>query len=368
MASGLSFAGTIALAVAPVRENHGLIPLPSSDALVPAQNGFTCMATPAAWLDAFRRQHVRRHHVPEHSSLRYRPARRPRSSNATVAPLIPRQVLQMSKNATRELHGPNAEWMASWWTQNPDWEYFLLDDADCADFVARFASPREQLAYARVAYGAQRADLSRYILLRELGGVYADTDAELFRPLALFVPSNASMMTPDVFSSDFMAYSPRHPFLTQTVDEVVQRVNNETERQAASAGASHCKDQHSCVIRITGPIAYSMAMVGAARRFCKTGSSSGAHPTPAACARSDDKAARAMHICPRKPGPPKLGWYCDAVQHWDCRNTAARRSCGASHYSNGGKFFRLQATAADALGPALRAAEACRRPSVEPTA
>lgn len=320
-----------------------------------------CPATALEWLQKFRERHQATvEEQQDHAApLRYRPG----SGLGLASQRIPRRVFQVAKNATAELRSHNRKWMSSWWRLNPGHEYLLLDDEDCADFIARYASVATQLAYARLAHGAQRSDLFRYVVLRELGGVYADTDAQLLEPLDSFVPANASMIFPlrggVPVSADFMAYEAHHPFLDQAVEEVVQRVHNETNK-VATGERKRCHGSHECVIRITGPIAYSMALVGSARRFCATGPTSGAFPTAEVCATAELEPVRAMHVCGFH-GEAKLGFYCGAVQHWDCRNTDAKRDCGASHYSKADSFFLPEATVADALGPAFDEASECAR-------
>ncbi len=79
----------------------------------------------------------------------------------------------------------------------------LLDDAACADFIDRFCSDDERLGYASLLTGASRSDLFRLFWLRELGGVYADLDAELTLPLREMLPLNASMLAPHSFEPEF---------------------------------------------------------------------------------------------------------------------------------------------------------------------
>ena len=288
-----------------------------------------CALTPEQWLQRFRNTHGGKLTGGESTLAQYHPPR----VHPTSRSRIPRRVMQMAKNASAELRGSNAQWMRTWWGKhNPDWEYVLLDEADCTDFVQRFASPTEQLAYARVLHGAQRSDMLRLLFLRSLGGVYVDTDAELLTPLSRVVPQNASMVAPHLFQSDFLAFEPDNPFLRMALDQAVQRVNNATTRLAQGID---CGDSHGCVVRITGPTAFMMAMVGAAREYCSTGSTSGALPDQHVCRTSSLEAARTMHRCPpsRVRDHDPVNTYCDAVVHWDCRNSKKHRECGASHYS-----------------------------------
>ena len=79
----------------------------------------------------------------------------------------------------------------------------LLDDDACADFIDRFCSDDERLGYARLLTGASRSDLFRLFWLREMGGVYADLDAELTLPLREMLPPTASMLAAHGFEPEF---------------------------------------------------------------------------------------------------------------------------------------------------------------------
>ena len=63
--------------------------------------------------------------------------------------------------------------------RNADWEYRFYDDADSADFIRTKCSPRvfDQFNRINPEYGAARADIFRYLLMYEYGGVYLTSRA-----------------------------------------------------------------------------------------------------------------------------------------------------------------------------------------------
>lgn len=65
----------------------------------------------------------------------------------------------------------------------PGYRVSWYDDADCLAFMQAHASARAQQAYRRIPHPAHRADLWRYHVLQELGGVYLDVDLVLKVPL-----------------------------------------------------------------------------------------------------------------------------------------------------------------------------------------
>jgi len=110
------------------------------------------------------------------------PIYRGRPSEGARDTLIPRIVHQTWKD--RDVPKRFSKYMASWRKIHPDWEFKFWTDADLAEVVAaRYPEYREMyLAYPKPI---MRADLGRYLVLREFGGIYADVDAEA---LASFEP------------------------------------------------------------------------------------------------------------------------------------------------------------------------------------
>ncbi|MCE9648478.1 MAG: glycosyltransferase [Parvibaculum sp.] len=93
--------------------------------------------------------------------------------------IIPKIIHQLWKDETiPERYRALSE---SWRKHHPGWEYRLWTDADIRAFVAS-----EYPSFLSIfdAYNEPvcRADAGRYLILRKLGGVYADLDTECFRP------------------------------------------------------------------------------------------------------------------------------------------------------------------------------------------
>ena len=109
-----------------------------------------------------------------------------------------------------------------------------------------------------------------------------------------------------------------------------------------------CKSPHECVIRVTGPLAYTSG-VGAA-----THSPGGCRnrirtPQQRECKDAADPLLRTMHVCEKDAGTIWNSWSCGFARHWDCRNSEQRRSCPKKHYARTKLFFDL----ADQGDPAL---------------
>ncbi len=91
---------------------------------------------------------------------------------------IPRVFHQIWINATSpDLPPVYARYRDSWLAHHPGWDYRLWN-LDNLPFVSR-----HQALYPRCGSYAQMADILRYELLFELGGVYLDTDFECLKPI-----------------------------------------------------------------------------------------------------------------------------------------------------------------------------------------
>ena len=153
----------------------------------------------------------------------------------------------------------------SWWNHNPDFDVMLFDDSDTTEFVSRFASDSEWLAYSRCLVGAQRADLFRVYFIRTLGGFYVDVDLELRAPLRSIIPHNASVVTSERWEIEFMAYEPAHPVLAHVADVVTANVNRAAELWR-TGHPDRCTGPHSCIIWTTGPHAHRAAVIDFTKR------------------------------------------------------------------------------------------------------
>lgn len=140
--------------------------------------------------------------------------------------MIPRILHQTWKDAA--IPAAFAGYVEGWKRLHPGWDFRLWTDVDLAEFVeSRCAAHRELFhAYAKPV---MRADLGRYLLLREFGGVYADIDCEALANVEPLLMSEAPLFAfePDshaalefVRSRDFRSIvsnavilsPPGHPF------------------------------------------------------------------------------------------------------------------------------------------------------------
>ena len=72
-----------------------------------------------------------------------------------------------------------------------------------------------------------RCDLWRYLLIWSEGGVYADADAVLQRPLrAVLLPTDQALtgLGQDALEQYVLAYAPYHPIIRRVLEQAVAQV------------------------------------------------------------------------------------------------------------------------------------------------
>ncbi|KIK68017.1 glycosyltransferase family 32 protein [Collybiopsis luxurians FD-317 M1] len=104
----------------------------------------------------------------------------------------------------------------------PDYEYKLWTDESSREFIAEHY-PWFLDTFNDYKYAIQRADAIRYFVLYHYGGVYLDLDIGCIRPLdpLLVYPVILPKTIPVGVSNDLMFAEKEHPFLAQTIHNLV---------------------------------------------------------------------------------------------------------------------------------------------------
>ncbi len=163
---------------------------------------------------------------------------------------------------------------------NPGWTHILYNDVDIESFILQNYGDRILQYYHRIdaIYGAARADLFRYLLMYKKGGVYLDVKSSIVRPLdETLLESDRYLLSQwhngkgeqhanwglhrdlhgiiegGEFQQWFIACVPGHPFLKAVIENVLSNIDryNPELHGVGKPG----------VLRVTGPIAYTLAIV-----------------------------------------------------------------------------------------------------------
>ncbi|KAG2077312.1 glycosyltransferase family 32 protein [Suillus decipiens] len=104
----------------------------------------------------------------------------------------------------------------------PDYDYMLWTDASSREFIAEHYSWFLD-TFDNYDFTIQRADAIRYFVLYHYGGIYLDLDVGCLRPLdpLLVFPVILPKTIPVGVSNDLMFAAKGHPFLSQTIHNLV---------------------------------------------------------------------------------------------------------------------------------------------------
>jgi inositol phosphorylceramide mannosyltransferase catalytic subunit len=170
---------------------------------------------------------------------------------------IPYTIIQTFK--TRDVPVAMHNAVRSWIDGNPEYAHEFFDDARMLDYVANefpceempFPRPTLLKAFHAIRPGAGKADLFRYLIMFDKGGVYMDVDTVCLRPLRSFVRQDDQVLSGLGRRGDFhqwgLIYIPRHPFMRRATENTVSNIIN---RQFAAGynnlegiGGPPCLDQ-----------------------------------------------------------------------------------------------------------------------------
>jgi mannosyltransferase OCH1-like enzyme len=114
---------------------------------------------------------------------------------------------------------------------NPAFNYYLFDDNDCRNFIANYFDKEVLNAFDQLTPGAYKADLWRYCVLYENGGIYLDIKYE---PVNNFKLINLTTNEHWVLDMDkkgiynaLMVCKPKNSILLKAINKIVENVKNE---------------------------------------------------------------------------------------------------------------------------------------------
>ena len=144
---------------------------------------------------------------------------------------IPHVVHQTWKN--RLLPPVFVPYVKSWRLHHPRWKYLFWTDVNALHFIQRLY-PEQFVLYYALNADVERADVLRYLIMYELGGVYADLDMESLKPLDAYISGHECILASEplehayllhnlerpLASNAFIACRRRHPFFRFVIDNL----------------------------------------------------------------------------------------------------------------------------------------------------
>lgn len=193
---------------------------------------------------------------------------------------------------------------------NPEYEQVLYTDAMGSAFMSEFMGGFAKYAYEMLVPGAARADLLRYCIMYENGGVYLDGKSGA-GPLRNLIGAKDGMIVstwgsilgrPEFvgfyrfgeFQQWWLACRPRHPFMEQLIRSVVASIESRINRRDLMKHSTLGFWYNLDVLKLTGPLKYTEEIIrymsengSGMRMVCANGNGvmvydvSGEHPSGA---------------------------------------------------------------------------------------
>ena len=155
---------------------------------------------------------------------------------------------------------------------NPNWEYRLYGDLDVVDFIRKFYGLEMLSVYESInpSYGAARADLFRYLLIYETGGLYLDIKSKVTISLDSVISEEETFIfslwdqvrypdwgkhlgvTSPEIQNWFLLAEPKNRLLGEVIDQVVKGIKS---YHPLTNGVGKFG-----TLRLTGPIKYTSVL------------------------------------------------------------------------------------------------------------
>ena len=127
---------------------------------------------------------------------------------------------------------------------NPDFEHIIYTDEQMNDYMNANADKEILDAYWRMNHIVAKADLWRYTILLNTGGVYLDIDSEITGSLnKLIHPKDKAIITPEIHKNLFiqwgLIFEENHIILDKTLNNILSDVKsgqNKNNHHALTVG------------------------------------------------------------------------------------------------------------------------------------
>ena len=153
--------------------------------------------------------------------------------------------------------------------ENSNYDYKFFNNQDCIHYIETTYGNNVLHLYHSIntEYGASRADLFRYLLIYDRGGIYFDIKSYPKKKLDdIILPSDEYLLScwhdPNQdhivktgfgeFQNWFIIAKPRHPYLKKVIMEIFKKIKNAKKNEYHSRIG---------VLNLTGPIQYTLSIL-----------------------------------------------------------------------------------------------------------
>ena len=117
---------------------------------------------------------------------------------------------------------------------NPEFDYYLYSDEECAAFIADNFDKDVLEAFHTLKPGAYKSDLWRYCILYKLGGVYLDIKYYSTVPLIRIIDENPTVFVKDLekycIYNAFLISPPKNEIFRLCINNIVESCKNKLYR------------------------------------------------------------------------------------------------------------------------------------------
>lgn len=115
---------------------------------------------------------------------------------------------------------------------NPDYEHIIYTDSQMNDYMSSNTEGDLKSMFFKLQNIVAKADVWRYTILLNEGGVYLDIDSQINEPLSNLVkPDDKAIITAeknkDLFVQWALIFEKGHPVLARTLENIISAVHNE---------------------------------------------------------------------------------------------------------------------------------------------
>ena len=147
---------------------------------------------------------------------------------------IPKVIYQTYKSTT--INGDLYKNVESWINLNPSYKYEFYDDERIRHFLLREYGPKYVERFDSIKVGASKSDYFRILIIYKYGGVYADLDNRLLKPLdEIIKPKDTEILHKQLnnwYDTHVLMMSPNNELLYNCIQIINTNIDNKIKGTA----------------------------------------------------------------------------------------------------------------------------------------